>query len=147
MRKPDFGYQEINQLNDFYVKYKFSSKIDRSEVLGGKTYYPKVNFTLLNQQFYLFVDDEYDDLKKNYPLLNLCLILRELEGYKYANEYEIWYQERYLESSDKKIKSNFRHLKQTYSEIIKIVGKINSYISDFDFGMNAGAAQKLRRSD
>lgn len=144
---PDFGYPEINKLNDFYVKYKFTSKIDRSELLDGKEYYPKMNFSIAGEQFSLFVDDEYDDLRKNYPLLVLCIVLRELEGYEFTNEYEVWCNERYLDAKSSQVKDSFNHLKNVYARITQIVGKIESYVSDFDFEMNARAAQKLRRSD
>ena len=142
----DFGYPEINKLNEIYVKHKFTSKIDRSVLLGGKSYYPKINFSFSGQHFYLFIDDEYEDLRNNYPLLNLCLILRELEGYEFTPEYEVWCQERYLEPNDSQVKNNFEHLKSTYLQVEKILGKIESFVSDFDFEMNARAAQKLRRS-
>ncbi len=146
MQKPDFGYPEINALNTLWVKHKVITKTDRTKLLGGKTYYPKVDFTISGQSFWLFVDDEYEDLRYNYPLLNFCLILRELEGYAYAPEFEIWCQERFLSPDDKSIAAAFEHLKKTYAEVESILGKLESHVSDWDFEMNAGAAQKLRRS-
>ena len=144
--KPQFDYPEIEQLNDVFVQYKFSWKTDRSNLLGGKSYYPKIDFSFRGKQFSLFIDDEYDDLKKNYPLLVLCLVLRELEGYEFTSEYETWCRERFLDAKDKTIESSFENLKYTYREVEKILGKIDSFVSDFDFEMNARAAQSLRRS-
>ena len=142
----DFGYPEINKLNELYVKHQFTSQIDRKELLGDKMYYPKVHFSLSGQSFYLYIDDEYDDLRKNYPLLNLCLILRELEGYEFTSEFDAWCQERYLDVDNPMIVNNFNHLEHTYQQITNLLGKIDSFVSDFDFEMNARAAQKLRRS-
>ena len=140
-----FKYPELNKLNEFYLANKFTSKIHRSELLADLSYYPKVNFTLKDEHFYLFVDDEYDDLKTNYPLLVLCLVLRELEGYEYTNDYKIWCHERYLNPEDSEIKECFQHLKKVYIQVKKMVKEINSYVTDFDFEMNSGAAQELRK--
>ena len=139
-------YPEIERLNEVYVKYRFSWKIDRSQNLVNQEYYPLIRFELEGHKFHLFVDDEYDDLRLNYPLLNLCLILRELEGYEFTSHYETWCQERFFDPENEQVRENFKHLSKVYMEVEKILGKIDSYVSDFDFEMNAGAAQKLRRS-
>ena len=141
----DFGYPEINRLNDIYVQHKVVTKTDRSQLLAGKEYYPLVRFELSGQKFELFVDDEYDDLRKNYPLLNLCLVLRELEGYDYARDYEIWCQERFLDPKNAQVKANYTHLAKVYASVKRILGKVDGQVSDYDFELNAGAAQKLRR--
>lgn len=141
-----FDYPEIEQLNKIYVEHKFTSSIDRSQLLAGQKYYPLVHFTLGGEAFSVFVDDEYDDLRNNYPLLNLCLILRELEGYDFSREYEVWCQERGLDPEIDRVKDNFKHLGEVYRAIEKILGEVDSKVSDFDFEMNARAAQKLRRS-
>lgn len=142
-----FDYPEIEQLNHIFIKYRFLWKTDRSVLLGGKSYYPKVDFSFNGQKFHLCIDDEYDDLKKNYPLLVLCLVLRELEGFEFTSDYHVWCKERYLNPDDESIRENFKNLKLTYEKVSQILGKVESFVSDFDFEMNARAAQSLRKSE
>ena len=141
-----FDYPEIEALNQLYVTHKVTTKTDRSQLLAGLEYYPLVNFEIGGKSFQIFVDDEYDDLRYNYPLLNLCLVLRELEGYVYANGYEIWCQERFLNKEDEQVTQSYKHIANTYQEVAQIIGEIKSYVTDFDFELNAGAAQRLRRA-
>lgn len=138
-------YPEIEALNQLWVKHKVMVKTDRSKLLDGKSYYPSVEFTLGNRTFQLFVDDEYDDLKKNYPLLNFCLVLRELEGYEYSENYQQWCQERFFEPEVAAINEAYEQLALVYKEVKEILGEIDSKISDYDFELNAGAAQAIRK--
>ncbi len=139
-------YPEIDTLNELWTKHKVETKIDRSQLLEGRPYYPLVRFKIGGEDFELFVDDEYDDLKKNYPLLNFCLVLRELEGFQDTKDFEYWCQERSLDSTDPQVFYAFNHLEETYEKVVKIMGSIDSHVSDWDFEMNTGAAQELRRN-
>ncbi|MCH2233138.1 MAG: hypothetical protein MK078_02710 [Crocinitomicaceae bacterium] len=141
-----FPCPEIEELSALWVKHKVMVRVDRNTLLSNKAYYPLVEFQISGENFSLFVDDEFSDFRKNYPLLNFCLVLRELDGYKYTSEYEVWCQERFFDSSDETIKEAFKNLKYVTNEVEKILGKIDPIISDWDFEMNTGAAQALRRS-
>lgn len=138
-------YPEIDRLKTLWLKHAVKTKTDRGQLLQGKSYYPKVQFTLGGQNFELFVDDEYDDLERNTPLLSFCLILRELEGYAYTPDYEVWCQERSLDPNAEDAYQAFKQLEKVYGKVKSILGKIDSQISDFDFELNAGAAQALRK--
>jgi hypothetical protein len=140
-----FKYPEIEKLNDLCVQHRVMIKVDRMDDLGPRNDYPLVDFTIDGLAFSLFVDDEYNDFKYNYPLLNLCLVLRELDGYHYAPEFEQWCQERYLEAKDKKVQAAFENLKIVTKKVESILGGIDPCVSDWDFEMNAGAAQELRK--
>ena len=140
-------YPEIDKLNQIYVDHQVVIIADHTRLLGGKKYYPMVEFQLAGKQFEIFIDDEFDDLRKNYPLLNLCLVLRELEGYAWADDLLIWCQERFLDPADPQVLDAYRELGKTYQAIESIIGTIDPFVTDWDFEMNAGAAQALRRSD
>lgn len=142
-----FDYPEIEKLNQIYVRYKVETKTDRSRLLGGSPYYPMVLFKLNGKTFQIYVDDEYDDLRLNYPLLNLCLVLRELEGYDYADDILVWCIERGLDPADPHVLGFYRELGRIYKQVEATLGKVDPFVSDWDFEMNAGAAQALRRSD
>jgi len=122
-------------------------KITREDHLAGEKNFPMVDFQLAGKTYKLFIDDEYEDLRYNYPLLNFCLVLRELDGYDAARELEVWAQERYLDAKDSQVIKFHQYLAKIYPEIAQILGKIHPHISDWDFEMNAGAAQQLRKSD
>ena len=106
-----FPCPEIEELSALWVKHKVMVRVDRNTLLSNKAYYPLVEFQISGENFSLFVDDEFSDFRKNYPLLNFCLVLRELDGYKYTSEYEVWCQERFFDSSDETIKEAFKKLK------------------------------------
>jgi len=138
-------YPEVIALNELYVKHKVEIHFDSSDFLAGKKYYLKTNFTLEAKVFQFYVDDEYNDVRFNNPLLNLCLVLRELEGYQYTQDYLVWCQERYLDPKNETVLANFRDLADIYREVEKILGDINSQVSDWDFEMGSGASSELRK--
>lgn len=143
----NFEYPEIEALNELWVKHQVMIKVDRSDDLGPRRDYPLVDVKMGDLGFSLFVDDEYEDFRLNYPLLNFCLVLRELEGYQDSPDFDVWCQERFFDSKDEKIKQAFEHLKDVVTKVEALLGTIDSQVSDWDFEMNAGAAQALRRSD
>ena len=91
----------------------------------------------------MFLDDEYQDLKVGNPLLDICLVYIELEDYEYHEDITTWCQGRGIEPTDKVI-NYYRNLAELYREIESRIGKIKCPVSDYDFEMNAGAAQALR---
>ena len=101
--------------------------------------------TIGERNFNLFIGDEYEDYKYNNPVLNLCLVLRELEHYSEINDYFLWCDEIMVDPNNTEVLSYFRSLGSIYREVEKILGKINSYVTDFDFTLNANAAQYMRK--
>lgn len=138
-------YPEIEALNNIYVKHKVEIRFSTTDFLAGSKAYRAVTFKIGGKVFNFYVEDELDDIRYNYPLLNLCLVLRELEGYAYAQDYLIWCQERYLDPKDEAILSNYRSLATIYRDVEKIMGKIDSQVSDWDFEMGSGASWELRK--
>ena len=137
-------YQEIRALQDIFQKYKIEIRVSNNEFLAGNKNYPAVVFSLEDKSFNLFVDDDYSDLKYNNHLLTLYLVLRELDYYSDSSDYILWCKEHLLEPENKQVISYYRSLGSNYRDIEKILGKIDSQISDYDFELNAGAAQELR---
>lgn len=133
-------YPEIEAINKIYVKYKVEIRFSASDFLEDKKEYRAVNFKIDGNLFCFYVEDELDDIKYGYPLLNFCLVLRELEGYALTSDYLIWCQERYLDPKNEITLQNFRNLGSIYQE----VEKIESFVSDWDFEMGSGASWELR---
>jgi len=140
-------YPQIKALEDIYRKHDVKITISKDEFLGGNKEYPAVKFTIGNKTFDLFIDDEYEDLKFGFPVLNLCLVLRELEYYKSTYDYLLWCNENKFDPANIQVLSYYRSLGATYREIEAILSEINSQISDWDFEMNAGPGYYIRQQN
>ena len=143
----DHEYSQLKVLENIYKEHQVKITISKDTFLGGKKEYPAVKITLGDKTFDLYVDDELDDIRFGIPLLNLCLVLRELEFYKYPDDYLHWCKETKFESGDIQVLNYYRSLGTTYREIEGIIGEINSQISDWDFEMNAGPGYYLRQKN
>jgi len=138
-------HPEIDALNNIYMKHKVEIRFSPTDFLAGNEEYRAVVFKLGGKVFNFYVEDDLGDIRYNYPLLNLCLVLRELEGYAYAEDYLIWCQERYLDPKNEAILANYRNLAPIYRDIEGILGTIDSQISDWDFEMGSGPSWELRK--
>ena len=138
-------YPAIRQLRE--LQGRLGSKI--TPVPGKylqKEYYPLVHFELKGTIYPIYVDDEYTDLELDNPLLNLCLVLRALENYLDAEDYLVWCTQHGMDSGDSHAREYHMGLRSRVQNIQKWIDPIDSFISDFDFELNAGAAQYLRRT-
>ena len=107
--------------------------------------YRAVAFKLEDTTFNFYVDDEHDDVRYNYPLLNLCLVLRELEFYADSDDYLLWCKEHTFSPKNNDVLAHFKNLAIVYNGVEKIIGEINSQISDWDYEMGSGASWELRK--
>ncbi|MDC9723094.1 MAG: hypothetical protein PSN34_10060 [Urechidicola sp.] len=138
-------YKEIDALNNIYMKYKVEIRFSTTDFLTDNKDYCRVEFKVGGKLFNFYVEDEQDDIRYNYPLLNLCLVLRELEYYIETDDYLIWCNERSLDVKNPDILAHYKNLGTVYREVEYIIGKIDSYISDWDFEMGSGASWELRK--
>lgn len=118
-----------------------------NEYLCGKSWIRKVQFQLGTEVHFIFVDDEFEDFKIKNPDLHLCLVLRSLEHYKDAKDFLAWCTQLGLDASDSVAREHHMGLRNSYAAIEKHLGDINSFVSDYDLELNAGAAQALRKAD
>lgn len=139
-------FPEINRLNALREKFDVSIR-KTGKFLRDRNYYPEVVFRIGSTSYNIYIDDEFNDLRIGNSLLNLCLVLRSLEIYEDTDDYLQWCTELGIDSSDNIARAYHMGLRTMYSEIESRIGKIDSCISDFDFELNAGAAQELRRKN
>ncbi|MBO3697671.1 hypothetical protein [Roseivirga sp. E12] len=139
------NYPEIGALNRIYIDHKVEIQFSTSSILTDKEDYRLVEFKLEGKVFNFFVEDERDDARLNYPLLNLCLVLRELEHYNESSDYLEWTRDHYLDPKNHEVLAHFKNLGLVYTEVEKIIGKIDSQISNWDFEMGSGASWELRK--
>ncbi|MCR9172459.1 MAG: hypothetical protein NXI10_08215 [bacterium] len=137
-------YPEIEQLSS--LRKQFAISIHPFNVyLCNRSDFPKVEFKIGSKSYHIFVDDEYHDFKKDNPDLHLCLVLRTLEMYEDAPDFLAWCTQFELDASNSTAREHHMELGHIYRDIEQQVGTVDSYISDLDFQLNAGAAQELRR--
>tara|TARA_R110002073_G_scaffold108336_5_gene243503 strand:+ start:82969 stop:83406 length:438 start_codon:yes stop_codon:yes gene_type:complete len=138
-------YPEIEALNKLYIKHKVEIRFSTSDFLLGDIDYRAVEFKLGGKVFNFYVEDELGDLRYNYPLLNFCLVLRELEAYDDPPDFLIWSKEHHLDPKNEAALAHYRNLGIVYREVEEIMGKIDSQVSDWDFEMGSGASWELRK--
>ena len=141
------SFSEIHALENIYNDHKVKIRVSESDFSFTALEHIWVSFTLKNRSFVLLVDDEYKDLQINNPILHLCLVLRELEAYREEEDLLAWSKHKYIDPGDSNILDYYRGLSNIYTQIEQILGNIDSHVSYFDFEMNAGAAQELRRKN
>lgn len=139
------SYPEIEALNKIFIKHKVEISFSTADLLAGTKDYCAVEFKLDRKVFNFYVEDEYADIRYNYPLLNLCLVLRELESYAEPDDYLQWSREHHLDPKNKDVLAHFKNLGTVYREVEEIIGEINSQVSDWDFEMGSGASWALRK--
>ncbi|MCE7992506.1 MAG: hypothetical protein HEP71_11015 [Roseivirga sp.] len=139
------SYPEIEALNEIFIKHKVEIRFSTTDLLAGAKDYCAVNFKLEGKTFNFYVEDEYADIRYNYPLLNLCLVLRELEWFAQSDDYLEWSRDHHLDPDNKDVLAHFKNLGTVYTEVEEIIGEINSQISDWDFEMGSGASWELRK--
>lgn len=138
------NFTEIQQLNNLLTTHQI-----KFELTGGLSSYAphlKPIKVLIKDNLYKFyVDDEHNDLSIDNPALWLCLVLLELEEYKEEDDYLTWCRSKGLDASNEQLLSYYKGLGNIYSSIEHILGTVRCPISSFEFELNAGAAQELRK--
>ena len=138
-------HPNIKILNHLIAQHKVSVKVSKDVFLGDRKDFPLATLTMDGQSFKIYVDDEYNDFKYNNPILNFCLVLRELEDYKFSDDYLVWCAERYINPSDIKIRDYYSGLDKIYADVTAIMGVVKSYIPDTDFEFAMGEVVVLRK--
>ena len=138
------AYPTIDELSRLQKRFAIHVQVVEGQYLAETVDYAAVLVTISGKEFQLYLDDEYRDLEVGNPLLDLCLVLRELEDYAFHDDYLVWCTAKGLDSSNESVRAYHMGLRKTYTQVKAVIGQIKSYVSDYDFELNAGAAQALR---
>ena len=138
-------YSEIITLKELIEQHHIVIREVKGDFLGEVQHYPAVIITLRQKSFKIYIDNEYGDLQLQNPILSLYLVLRELEIYAEEKDFHAWCLSQSVNSKNVKIINYYTQLGGIYNEIKQILGTIDSQISNFDFELNAGAIQELRK--
>ena len=139
-------YPEIQALKAILKKHTFSIEFLEDDFLFCALSHRWVRVQLQKRSFILMVDDEFNDFRLNKPAMNLYLILRELEDYQEEEDILKWCVLKGLQPSDRGVLDYYKGLSAIYTNVKNILGDMDPQISSFDFQLNAGATQVLRRS-
>ncbi|WP_298896454.1 hypothetical protein [uncultured Psychroserpens sp.] len=108
-----------------------------------------LQFKFRDNTIVVLINDEYQDLANQNPLLNLVLVLNELSYIDESLDFLNWCSENEVNASSEKLRLYYieilaflPHIKTFFSD-----GKIDGFISDLDFQLNAGAVQYLRSNE
>lgn len=132
-------YPEIQKLkNDFKnFKIKISKPI---EFIRKDLFF--IDLSINDRSWRILVDDEYQDFLKGNNLMNWYLVLNSLELYIETEDILEWSKELYIEEIENFLEY-YKALAVTYKEIEKKLGKIDSYISSYDYEFRTGAIRAL----
>ena len=139
------SYPEIEALEELIRRFNIRLKKEDNPGLQEGKESISVLLNIRDKSFELYIEDEYKDWREDNQALCLCLALRELEEYAEEADYLTWCNARGYPGNIERIRQYHMDLRRIYREVREILGKIDSQISNWDFEMNAGAAQELRR--
>lgn len=107
-------------------------------------YFREIEFSSEDLTAVIPLDDEYEDAEKGNQALMLQLIIYAVEEYEDCEDFLVWSTAFGLNSKDPFILNMYRGLGKTIPKIRDIIGTDINDISDYDWELNAGAAQALR---
>ena len=141
----DSHYPEIDALKEFHSAQKISLSILPESPIEDTSLF---NITISNQSFQVIVQDEYGDLALPNTLLHLVLVLNELILINDSTDFLDWCNLQGFQANNTFLLSYYQDMVQLLSGLSKYFtnGKITAFISDWDFQLNAGAAQFLRNT-
>ena len=139
-------YPEIDSLRELSKRFKLLVLPSDRPPLGNEASMPAVDLFFGSSCYQLYVYDEMADLSDTNPLLNLCLVLMALEDYQEEPDFLAWCRLYGLSTAEPAFRQWHMDLRTLYPELEKRLGnKIEPFISQLDWELNAGAAQELRR--
>ncbi len=110
-------------------------------------YFREIEFNSDDYSAVIPVDDEYEDAEKGNQALILQLIIYAVEEYEDCEDFLVWSMAFGLNSNNPFILDIYRDLGKVIPKIRDIIGTDVNDISDYDWELNAGAAQALRELD
>ncbi len=140
-------FNSIELLQKFTKKYSVKTEVHTRQNFNSKLI--TVNFKIGPNEMTVLIDDEFNDLKLNNPLLNVILTLRELAIIDDSEDYLQWIKWCNEDASNSKLLDYYKTICVQLQTIKTYFpnGEIDYYVSDLEFQLNAGAVQYLRQME
>ena len=137
-------YPEIELLNLFKKQHDISVTLIEAEKIDPKLF--SIEFNIKQNKFIIQSDDEYHDLKVDSEILHLIIALREVETIEASTDFLDWCRQLNLNASNEKLLTYYKEISSQLFNFKNLFenGILNSFISDLDYQLNAGAIQILR---
>ncbi|MEP2935328.1 MAG: hypothetical protein ABJM06_06395 [Gilvibacter sp.] len=138
-------YPEITQLESFVLEHDCHCTL-------LQVHYPEFgalvpcNLRLKRYSFDVFLDDEYEDVKRNNQLLLFELSLQSLVQVRESSDFLDWCNQLGLNPVHSSLLDYYKKAHAFCEQIAFLFtgNTVQGFISNWDFGLNAGAAQYLR---
>ncbi|MBO6522905.1 MAG: hypothetical protein JJ971_03695 [Balneolaceae bacterium] len=140
-------YPEVKELYDIIEEYEIKFLLlPVTPALKG-AYFREIQLSTPSIEFTIPVDDELDDANSENPALLLQLIIYAIEEYEDCEDFLVWSTAYGLDASNPTHINWYKRLGKITPAFRKIIRADVAGISDYDWQLNAGAAQALRELD
>ena len=139
-------YPEVQALVDAVREFGLSLSVEPATPELDAMSYRRIRFAAGDGRVAVIpVDDEYGDAASDNPELLLHLVMAACEVYEEADDVAGWAREVGIDADAPPADGLYRESGEACRVIRAIVGDDLRPISSWDFTLNAGAAQVLRR--
>ncbi len=140
-------YPEVKELYDSIEEFKINlTVLPITQVLKDACFID-IKMDSSSREFTIPVDDEFQDARTGNPALLLQLIIYAIEEYEDCEDFLVWSTAYGLDASDPTHLDWYKRLGQSAPKFRELIKADISGISDYDWQLNAGAAQALRELD
>lgn len=140
-------YPQIDLLHTCVKNHSFTFEVVRPKRIDSSGLYDEeIKMIYGDQEFIVPVDNEYEDVELNNPVVFLDMILREVEYFEESKNFIEWLSVSAELSKDKETINFYRSLKEITPNIRSIVGKEVKAIPYSEIELNTGMAKALRSS-
>lgn len=138
------SYPEIKKLYDLIEDHSIRLTVlpKTSELLDAS--FQEIQMTTSSGEYKIPVDDELQDADLGNPALILHLVIYAIEEYEDCDDFLVWSTAYGLDPSVQIHLDWYKQLGVVTPKIRSIIGPEITGISDYDWQLNAGAAQALR---
>lgn len=139
------GYHIIESLIDCIKKHDLKFEVIQPRRLSENTIYDEeIKMIYGDQEFIFPVDNEYEDVELDNPVVFFNMILEEIDHFESSDSFFDWLTGVYQLSKDPEIQELYERMKKYMPEVRAIIGDEIKPVPYFEIEMNTGLAQALR---
>lgn len=135
------SHPEIERLKQYLIDFKID--IRKTKSLDKNNHIFWVQYTINDDCWDILIDDEFNHFSEQNPLINFYLTLVALEEYIESDDYLAWCKLYNLDASNMIWLNYYKSLEKTCKQIERVLGKIDSEISSFDYTLQTGLGKAL----
>ena len=141
------NHPPIETLKACLTKHQFTFEVIRPiRINQDGLYDEEVKMVYKDQEFIIPVDNEYEDVELNNPVVFLDMILREIECFEEHKSISEWAFINAVKPKSREAVQFYKTLKEAAPAIRSIVGQNVKSIPYFEIELNTGLAKALRSS-